>query len=209
MAEQIEVELREATGKWNSRRLRRAGKVPGVLYGHKQQSLSLAVPADQLDAVIRHGSRLVDLRGAVRQSALIRELQWDTWGTHVLHVDLARVSAEELVEVRVAVELRGEAPGVKQGGMIEQLMHEVNIQCPAAAVPDKLELNINELTLGGQITLGQLPLPAGGRVLGDPDAIVVQCVEVTAPPEEEELAAEATAAEPEVIRERKKEEEQE
>lgn len=209
MAEQLEVELREGTGKWNSRRLRRAGKVPAVLYGHKQESLPLAVPADQLDAVIRHGSRLVDLRGAVRQSALIRELQWDTWGTHVLHVDLARVSAEELVEVRVAVELRGEAPGVKLGGMIEQLMHEVNIQCPAAAVPDKLELSINELTLGGQITIGQLPLPAGARVLGDPDAIVVQCVEVTAPPEEEELAAEVTAAEPEVIRERKKEEEEE
>ncbi len=209
MAEQIDVELRQAKGKRNNRRLRKAGKVPAVLYGHKQESLSLAVPGEQLEAAMRHGSRLVDLRGAVRQSALIRALQWDTWGTHVLHVDLARVSADEMVKLRVAVELRGEAPGVKQGGMIEHLLHEVDIECPAAAVPDKLELNINELELGGQITLGQLSLPAGARVHGDPDEVVVQCVEVAAVSEEVELAAEAPAAEPEVIKERKKEEEEE
>ncbi len=208
MAEQLDVELRQTRGKWNNRRLRQGGKVPAVLYGHAQENVSLAVPADQLEAAIRHGSRLVDLRGAVRQSALIRELQWDTWGTHVLHVDLARVSAHEMVEVSVTVELRGEAPGVRQGGMVEQLLHEVEIECPAAAVPDKLELNINELTLGEQITAGQLLLPARGRLLGDPDEVVVQCVEITAVPEEEEAALEAAGAEPEVIKERKKEEEE-
>jgi len=208
MAEQLQVELRQTKGKRDNRRLRQAGKIPAVLYGHQKESVCLAVPADQLDAAIRHGSRLVDLRGAVGESALIRELQWDTWGTHVLHVDLARVSADEMVEVLLPVELRGEAPGVKQGGMVEQVIHEVDIECPAGAMPEKIELNINELNLGEQITIGQLPVPARGRVLGDPEEVVVQCVEAVAAPEEE-VVAEAEAGEPEVIKEKKKEEEEE
>jgi len=207
MAEQLHVQLRETKGKRNNRRLRQRGMVPAILYGHKQENVCLSVPADQLETVIRHGSHLVELRGAVHESALIRELQWDTWGTHVLHVDFARVAADEMVEVRLPVELRGEAPGSKEGGVIEHVVHEVEIECPAAAVPEKIVVNINDLHLGGQITLGQLPVPGGGRVLGDPEEVVVQCVEAVAAPEEE-VAAEEAAAEPEVIKEKKKEEEE-
>lgn len=206
MAETLTVEIRDDLGKHGSRRLRRAGKVPAILYGHRQENRCLAIAADELEAAVRHGSRLVTLSGAVNESALIRELQWDPWGVRILHVDLTRISADESVELVLPIELRGEAPGVRDGGVIEQLLHELKIECPARSIPDKIEVNVNQLALGGSIAVGQLALPPGAKSLVEADEIVVQCVEPTELPEEEEAAAEAGPAEPELIKERKKEE---
>jgi large subunit ribosomal protein L25 len=169
--------------------------------------MPLAVAADQFQAALRRGSRLVELTGAVSESAFIRELQWDTYGTHVLHVDFTRVSAHELVKVQVMVELRGEAPGVKAGGVVEQLVHHVDIECPAGSIPDKLYVNINHLKLTETITLATLELPEKAQLFGDPEAIVVQCVVPTEWPEE--AAGEAVPGEPEVIGAKKEEEEEE
>lgn len=207
MAETLTVEIRDDLGKHGSRRLRRAGKVPAILYGHQQENRCLAIAADELEAAVRHGSRLVTLVGALNESALIRELQWDTWGVRVLHADLTRISADEAVELVVPIELRGEAPGVRAGGVIEQLLHELKIECPARSIPDRIEVNVNQLNLGGSITVGQLALPAGAKSLVEADEVVVQCVEPAELPEEE-VAAEAGPAEPELIKEKKKEEEE-
>ncbi len=205
MAEVLTVEIREHAGKHHSRRLRNSGSIPVVLYGHGKENVCLSASAEQLDAVIRHGSRLIDLTGAVGESAFIREVQWDTWGTHVLHVDFTRISADEKVDVQLLVELRGEAPGVKEGGVVEHLIHEVHVECPASAVSEKLEVNINSLKLGESITVADLKLPEGASVHGDPTAVVVHCVEPVEGPEEE--AAEAAPTEPEVIGAKEKEEE--
>jgi len=145
------------------------------------------------------------LQGAVSEKAFIRELQWDVYGTGVLHLDLARVSADEKVEVQVPIELRGEAPGVKEGGIVTHLVHEVEVECLVTAIPEKLTVNINELKLGDALLVGDLNLPAGVKLLSAPDAVVVQCVEPK--PEEEEVAV-GEGAEPEVIG-RKAEEEEE
>ena len=110
--EVLEVQIRDSRGTRNARRLRQAGSVPAVLYGHGQETVNLSVSSEQFVAAIRHGSRVVALAGAVDQTALIRDVQWDTFGIEVLHVDFARVSASELVTTMVQVELRGEAPGV-------------------------------------------------------------------------------------------------
>ncbi len=197
MAEELKVELRNSRGKLNNRRLRRGGMVPAVLYGHGLENVSLAVPSSQLDAALRHGSRLVSLTGGVQESAFIRDLQWDTWGTHVLHVDFTRISLHEKVEVQVPLELRGEAPGVREGGVVEQLVHEVHIECPAGSIPEKLTVNINSLKLGENILMSALELPADAKFLEDTEAIVVQCVVPAVLPEE--AAAEAAPGEPEVI----------
>jgi len=205
MAERIEVALREHLGKHSSRRLRAAGSIPAVLYGHGQAAVNLAVPADGIAAAIRHGSRLIELTGAVREKAFIRELQWDTWGMDVLHIDFTRVREHERVQVQVRLELRGEAQGLRKGGVIEQPTHEVEIECEATDVTDRLEVNVNHLELGGSIRLADLELPPGAKILDDPETTVVQCVEPVEEVEEEEAAAEA---EPEVIG-RKPEEESE
>lgn len=197
MAEELQVEVRQSRGKHSNRRLRNTGKIPSVLYGHGLENVCLAVPGDALDSLVTHGSRLVALTGGVNESAFIREVQWDTWGTHVLHVDFTRISEHENVQVRVPVELRGEAPGVKEGGVVEQLVHEVDLECPAGSIPEKLSISINDLKLHDSITVADLQLPEGASVLGDAAAVVVQCVEPIEAPEEE--VVEAAGGEPEVI----------
>jgi large subunit ribosomal protein L25 len=203
MADELHVELRNLHGKRNSRRLRRTGLVPAILYGHGLECVSLAVQVGKLETVLRHGSRLVNLVGAANESAFVRELQWDTFGTHVLHVDLTRISAHEKVEVQVTIELRGEAPGVREGGMVSQLIHQVSIECPAGSIPDKLLVNINHLALEQAIKVSELKLPEGAVMLGDPEAVVVQCM---IPVEVSDEAAEAVPGEPEVIGAKKEEE---
>jgi len=206
MAEVLNVHLRDSRGKRNARRLRQAGMIPAVLYGHGEETVALAVPAEQLDAAVRHGSRLVNLVGDVQQQAFVRELQWDTWGAHVLHADFTRISAHEKVAIEVSVELRGEAPGLKEGGIVEHLLHEIEIECEATAIPEKIQVNINQLNLGDSISAADLELPRGARLLSDREALVVQCVEPAAAEEEAEVGEEA---EPEVIGRKKEEEEEE
>ncbi len=200
MSEQLtslDVQIRDARGTRNAKRLRRAGSVPIVLYGHGRENVTLSVSRDVLETAIHQGARVVELKGAVDETAIIRELQWDTWGTHVLHVDFNRIAADESVEVEVSIELRGEAPGVRQGGVLEHLLRSVAIQCPAVSVPEKLQCNVNHLELDASLSVADLEVPESVRVLADADKIVVQIV-----PPKEELEEEAVAgekAEPEVI----------
>jgi len=181
--------------------------LPAILYGHGKEAVSLLLKAEQFGAAVRHGVRLVKLEGAVDEQAFVREIQWDTWGTHALHVDFTRISEHEKVEVRVAVELRGEAPGLKAGGVVKQLVHEVQIECEATAIPEKLYVSVNQLQLGQTITVGQLELPPGIVVFAAPDTVVVECVEAVE--EVEEAAAAPAEGEPEVIGRKKEEGEEE
>ncbi len=196
MADVLNVTQRPQLGSRSSRRLRRSGQVPAVLYGHGKENVNLTIPAGELYHAVRYGSKLVEVRGAVQDSALIRDVQWDAYGQEVLHVDLARVSAEEAVEITLAVELRGEAPGSREGGVIDHSTHEIEIRCPAKAIPENFVVNINSLHLGESITASDLPLPEGAELLTDPDQVIVSCEEPVAEIEEEVAAAEA---EPEVI----------
>ena len=95
MAETLHVETRKSVGKRNNIRLRRAGRVPAVLYGHGEESVNLALSADECEASLRHGAKVVDLDGAASGKALLQDVQWDTFFHQVLHVDLLRVRAGE------------------------------------------------------------------------------------------------------------------
>jgi large subunit ribosomal protein L25 len=205
MAETLNVKTRDARGKREARRLRRTGSIPAVLYGHGEANCSLVVGAVEMSAVVRRGGRVVELKGAVNEKALIRDLQWDTYGIEVMHVDFTRVSEHERIEVKVLVELRGQAAGVKDGGVVEHFVHEVEIECEALAIPDKLELNISELKIGESLTAADLHLPPGVTLVSDPGAVLVHCVEAR---EEEEVAGPAGGvAEPEIIGRKPEEEE--
>lgn len=195
MAEVLEVSSRDARGTRAARRMRRRGIVPGVVYGHGQEPVSVGVAGDVLAAAVRHGSRLVELQGAVTEKAIIRDLQWDVYGQHVVHVDFARVSEGERIHMTVPLELKGTAPGAKDGGVIEHHLHEVEIECPVIAIPEKLLMSINDLQLGGHKTLAQLDLPNGVTLLDDPEQVVVHCVT----PSDEEVEAAPASAEPELI----------
>jgi large subunit ribosomal protein L25 len=204
MADTLQVEKRDIRGRARLRRLRATGVIPAVLYGHKLDSISLAVSGSDVEAVIGHGARMVDLKGAVDESALIREVQWDTFGTELIHVDFTRVAADERVEMVVLIELRGEAPGVKDGGVIHHLLHEVNIECLAGNIPEKIDVSINELALDQMIRIGDLDVDDAIKILEDKSRGIVQCVTPVVQADEDDEAV-GDAAEPEVIG--KKEEE--
>lgn len=210
MAETLQAEPRDAHGKRNAKRLRSHGKVPAVLYGHGKKTLSLAIPADEIKAAVRHGSRVVQFKGAASDSALIKEMQYDTFGLEILHVDFARVSAHERVRVKVPLEVRGQSAGVKEGGVLEHLIHEVEIECPVSAIPDKLQINIAALKIGDSLTVGQATLPEGVKVVSQQEEIAVQCLKPLEEAEEEASpAAAAEGVEPELIRKEKPAEEEE
>jgi large subunit ribosomal protein L25 len=201
MAESIvlPIEKRDGRGTRLARKLRAQGKVPGVVYGHKEETVSVAVATDALMSAVRHGARVVDLRtDSGLQKAQIAELQWDHLGMELLHVDFRRVAADERIHVTVPVELKGIAPGVTGGGILDQPIHTLSVECAADSVPESIRVNINELQLGAAIHVRELHLPPGVKALADPDAIVVH---VTAPQAVPEAAAApgAEQAEPEVI----------
>lgn len=196
MSDVLDVKKRSESGTQAAKRLRTAGRVPGVLYGHGQETVSVSVATDQLHSAVRHGGKVVDLRGDLTEKALITEVQWDTYGQDLLHFDLLRIDAGERVNVTVALELRGEAPGTKEGGVVELISHEVEIECPADVLPDKFEININDLHVNESIKMSDIELPAGATLLSPEDAIVVTCNEVVEELEEEGVAE---TMEPELI----------
>ena len=196
MSDSLEVVTRSATGTRESRRLRRQGLVPAILYGHGEACVDLAAKREALDAVIRHGSRVVDLTGAVKESALIRELQWDVYGIEPIHVDLLRVSKTERIKVKVPVDLRGDAPGHRSGGTVTIVLHEVEIECTPDQIPEKIHAHVGNLGVGGAVKVHDLELPPGAVAVTPGDEVVVSCLIAGAKVEE---AAEAGAAEPELI----------
>lgn len=195
----LTVEARELLGKRNSKRLRAQGKVPAVLYGHGEASVSLAVDRKELASAIKHNAHLVKLTGATTENALLKDVQWDAFGSNVLHVDLTRVDANELVEVEIRVKLRGEAPGVKQGGVVTQTKRRIEIISPAIAIPEELELKISELELGQSLTAADVSLPDKVELKSDPEMVLVTCSEPTAEVDADAEATAADGAEPEVI----------
>lgn len=208
MSDILQVEKRDFKGKRRNHRLRLEGKLPGIIYGHGEEPISVVVPADQLRATLRHGHKVVDLAGAASGQALLQDIQWDTFQKHLIHVDLLRVDASERVTVEVPLLLRGEAPGEKEGGIVAHVLHYVEIETSPIAIPEALHININHLALNQSLTLAAITdLPAGATLVTDVDTVAVQCEE-PAPELDEDLAG-AGAIEPEIIGRKAEDEEAE
>jgi len=199
MIETIEVKTREAVGSSRVRKLRETGLIPAILYGHGQENVNLAIAKDAVNKVIRHGSKMLALVGAVQDTALLREVQWDAFGIDILHVDLARVSKDELVEITLPVELHGEAPGLSQGGQLKFTTHELTIRCPAGVIPEHLVVSVAGLNLGQSVHANEVTLPAGASMVTPASVVVVQVAQPVAEGEE----AAAASSEPELIRREK------
>ncbi|VTS07181.1 50S ribosomal protein L25 [Tuwongella immobilis] len=205
MAESVilKAEPRSGSGTRNSRHLRKQGKIPAVLYGHKEATQSLVISAEDFETVMKQHARVLDVQLPEKtEKVLIRELQWDYLGKEIVHIDFYRVSADERIEVKVVVELKGMAPGALSGaGVLDQPLHELHVECPALSVPDSIRVDISKLQLGQAIHVKELTIPAGVKVLEDADAVVVQ---VVAAKDELAAAETGTGAEPEVIVKEKK-----
>src|SRR5262249_60621564 len=133
--------------------------------GHKEATIHVTLPAAELEHAIRHGVRVVDLKADGKtEKALIKDVQWDHLGMDLLHVDFARISADERVVVTVPLELRGVAPGVTGGGVLDQPIHTLSVEALAVAIPESIRVNIGELQVGGAIHVRDLVLPPGVKV---------------------------------------------
>jgi large subunit ribosomal protein L25 len=202
MSETLEVKKRELVGSRAVKKLREQGLVPAILYGHGEENVNLCVRKDSLGLVIRHGSKILSLTGDINDTALLREVQWDVFGTEILHIDLNRVSQSEAVEVTLPVQLHGEAPGSSEGGQVNFVTHELTIKCPALSVPEHLTVTLVGLHLGQSIHANEVKLPEGATMVTPAAVVVVQCVKPQAVSDELEAG---TGAEPELIRKPKEE----
>lgn len=197
MSDMLEMLPRKAGGSRESRRLRREGLVPANLYGHGEKNVELAVKREAVEAVARHGSRFVELTGAVKTGAVVRELQWDALGSVPLHLDLLRVGKADRVKVRVPIDIKGECPGLRAGGVLNLVLHEIDLECPAEAIPDHVHAQVGHLEVGQTIRVRDLELPKGARAVTEAEETVVTCL--VPGRKAEEAAVPTAAAEPEVI----------
>lgn len=197
----LAVKRRTQHGSRECRRLRDQGLIPGNIYGHKQETIPLSVPAAEVVHLIRAGTRVldIDLDGDV-EKVLFREVQWDYLGKDVLHVDLLRVDPNEKLTVEVKVELKGTAPGAIGGGVLDHTLRTLTVECLAIQIPDSIVVKISSLEIGHALHVRELEIPPNTRILNNPDAVVVR---VAQPGAEVDLAAAAVgeegAAQPEVI----------
>lgn len=195
MSEVLHVELREQTGTAATRRLRKAGQTPVVLYGHGQGSVHLKVASTEVAALVRHHGKTVQLMGAASDHALVSDMQYDPLGIEVLHLDLVRVDLTEKVVVTVPVRLHGDAIGVHHGGMLLENVHQVEIRCGVSSIPESVGLRVGDLDVGHSLTADKLELP-GGAELVTPAETVICHVEAPKRGGDEE---DTVAGEPEVI----------
>ncbi|MGI6401686.1 MAG: 50S ribosomal protein L25 [Thermoguttaceae bacterium] len=205
----LSVERRDTVGKRRNRRLRESGKTPAVLYGHKKEVVTLSVSTSDIEGALRHGHRFVKLDGAVADRALIKDLQWDPWGETLLHVDFERVAADERVQLSVPIVLRGEAKGVKDGGVVKQTLYRMEIETDPASAPENIVVIINDLGFDEQILVSDIPAPEGVKFIDEPETLIVECSEQIIIEDLEEESEVAEGAEPEVIGEKTDEDEEE
>jgi len=198
----LEAQPREETGTGPSKRLRRAGRVPAVLYGHAQETMHLALDERALAHAVEHGTQVVALqtpRGV--EQALIKEVQYDVYHQHVLHADFMRVALDEAVEVEVPVEVHGEVAE----GVLEQTLHLLPVRCRADRIPEKIHVEVEGLHVGDVVEVGALALPEGVSTEAASDVPVVTVHAKRGEIEEEEAAEAPAEGEPEVIGEKEKE----
>jgi large subunit ribosomal protein L25 len=196
---QIAAKNRKELGSRANRRLREAGLLPGVIYGHKEAIVPVTLPRKEVVGYLNRGAHLFDLNlEGKSEKVLVKEVQYDHLGIEVIHVDFARVSLDEKVKVTVPLELRGTPKGEADGGVLHQIMNELSIECLVTDIPDAIRYNISEMKLNDVLHIKELKLPDGVKVLQDEDQIVAtvkEVLEVVTTP----VAEEGAAAEPEVI----------
>ena len=211
--EQLSASVRDNGGKGVARKLRSAGSVPAIVYGHGREPQSLSINNRELEKLLDHivaESTVIDLAIDGKTSrTLIREIQRHPFKRQILHVDFQELVAGEKVVVRLPIVLMGVPDGVRMdGGILDQTMRELEVEVDPANIPNHLELDVTKLVIGSSIHVRDIPLPEGVEIACDEDASV--CV-VSAPRAVvEAVAAEEgeTSAEPEVIRAKKPEDDE-
>jgi large subunit ribosomal protein L25 len=212
----IQAKKRKKVGKEYAKKIRKQGLVPGIIY-KKGYTQPLELKESELIHVLHqaHSENVVveieisDNGDKEIKTAIIKDVIHDPLKGGITHIDFQEVSLEEVVRVKVPIEIQGEPVGVKvDGGLLEHLLWELEVECKAGEIPEKVIIDVSNLKIGDAITVEDLSLPSGVKAIEPPDQVIVHVlapkVEVV---EEVPAAEEEAAAEPEVIKEKREEEE--
>ena len=185
----LSVDKRALTGKSGARAVRRAGSIPGVVYGIKD-STPLTIPPKELEALLGTGAGAnvvfqlnVEGEAASERPVIVKELQRDPMKGTIVHADFLEIRMDEKIEIAVPLSLEGESPGEKMGGTVSQLLRELEVSCLPNAIPEHIEVDISEVEIGDVLHVRDLQLPEGVELVADPDDPVMT---VIVPAEEEE-----------------------
>ncbi len=211
----LEAQMRKVTGKKFARQLRREEFIPAIVYKKGEKTLILKLKNRDLLKVLHTSAgenAVINLKISdndkklPKKTVIIREVQHHPVRGDILHVDFNQISLTEKLQVSVPVKVKGEAPGVKEEGVLEHILWEVEVECLPTKIPENIEVDISNLNIGDSIYAKDLQPPEGVKVLTDPESIVIS---VAAPRTEEvpeEVAPEEEMAEPEVLKQKKPEE---
>jgi len=213
----VEGQTRDTRGKNAARRTRMTGMVPATLYGARKEAVALSVNAKQIARILRsetgHNTIFtVTVAGGAQEKAMLKDWQVDPLKGVLLHVDLLRIAMDVRMRVRVPVRTFGEPQGVKQqGGILEFIRREIEIECLPADIPEHVEVDVSELMLHQGVRVRDLQSSGKWKPVTEPDTMIVHVVALKAEepaPAEAAAAPAVAAAEPEVIKKGKKEEEE-
>ena len=191
----LAAELRTQTGTSHYRRLRRDGQVPAVGYGLSEEPVSLTLAGDVITPIVVSGNKVVDLSfGDTTTKAMIRDVQWDTFLTHIVHVDLLRVDDNARIDLELFIEISGSV----NEGVLQQLERSLMVNCPVFLIPESPVVRVGSLKIGDTVTIGDLEFPEGVTVGAPADTVVVR-VEEAQEVDVDTEADDGGALEPELI----------
>ena len=216
----LEAQKRQTAGKGAARGMRRAGNLPGVLYGRKNEVIPIQINARGFrDFLVNYGENTfinLEIADHGTENVMVKDVQRDPVSNQLLHTDLLRISMDEPITSAVPITLVGSAPGIQEGGILEFPHRQLTLHCLPTLLPEDIEISINELEIDDRISVGDVSLPEEIEIIDDPNTRIVAVVppRIEEEPEEEleegmELEAEADEdAEPEVISRRSADDEE-
>jgi large subunit ribosomal protein L25 len=207
----LKAEIREHTGTKVAKKLRKDGRIPAVVYGHKQKPVAVSLDRNTVAEGLHHGRRLMDVQiGRKKEKMIVKDLQYDYLGKYIIHVDLMRVDVTEMVKVTVPIELKGTAKGTHESGIIDECIDHLEIECRATDIPESIiecratdipetvVVSVKEVGVGDTLHARDIELPDGVKLVSSPETLLVTCHLVAAARTTEELEQE-TPVSPEVI----------
>jgi large subunit ribosomal protein L25 len=201
----LKAQTRQERGKKRSAKLRKDGKIPAIIYGHKQEPQAIAISEHDFTETIHHGKRLLDVEiDGKPEKLLIKDVQYDYLGKRIIHTDLIRVDLSEKVKVQVPLAFKGAPAGAAEGGILEEHLAQLEVECTVTEIPESIDVSVKAMKVDDSIYARDIVLPPGVKLVTGPEVLVIAChIPLVIEPVVAEAAAVEEPTSPEVITERK------
>jgi large subunit ribosomal protein L25 len=201
----LKAQTRQERGKKHSAKMRKDGKIPAIIYGHKQEPQAIALDEHDFTETIHHGKRLLDVEiDGKAEKLLIKDVQYDYLGRRIIHTDLIRVDLSEKVKVMVPLAFKGVPAGAAEGGVLEEHLAQLEVECTVTEIPEVIDVSVKAMKIDESIYARDIVLPPGVKLAAGPEVLVIAChIPLVIEPVAAEGVAAAEPTSPEVLTERK------